>query len=361
MNLLASTGWGGAERLACTIFRMAREAGHVVRLDAVGSDASATRLRAELGADPDALLDNATLLGWAHRARARIRAFAPDLVHAHLASPSLASSVSAIAGDRPLVITFHLLPKADQWPNDRLLKVRSLRLIRWLRHYSSRRILTAVSAGDRDRLALSFPRDRVRLVLNAPPLPPVVGEQARPLDWPHGSIRLLSIARLDEQKGLDRAARALAAANLRVLPWHWIIIGEGDAHATLAQQLGELGLSERVTFTGARPAHDVIASAELVLAPSVWEGMPLVPLEAIMNGVPVVGSPIPPHQELFGGISGALLPSDEALWPAALERLIASDSARAELGRSQATLLPLLGRERMWREYETVYRECSTL
>jgi hypothetical protein len=87
--------------------------------------------------------------------------------------------------------------------------------------------------------------------------------------------------------------------------------------------------------------------------------MPLVPLEAVLSGVPLLASRIAPHIELFGGIEAALLPADEGKWPVPLARLVGSAEARSELRSAQSALVPALGRERMWREYDAIYRELA--
>jgi glycosyltransferase involved in cell wall biosynthesis len=357
--LLACNGWGGAERLGCTVYRMAREAGHEVRLDAFGSPAVEPGIRSEIGVDPGAGAGESTLWGWARAARRRARLFEPDLIHVHLAWPSLSSAAALIVGRTPHLLTFHLLASGDKWPKDYLLRLRSARVIRALGRVSERRILTAVSAIDQQRLVAAFPRDRVELVRNAPPLPPAAGGPALDIAWQPGAVRLLSVARICHQKGLDRAANALAAPELRAMPWHWVIVGQGDREGALQSQIVDLGLAEKVTFAGAHPAHELIRTADLVLSPSRSEGMPLVPLEAVLNGVPIVVSSIAPHEELFGEISLSLLPSDEAAWPTALVRLVGNESARAELRAAQQRLAPALGRERMWNEYEAIYRQLA--
>ncbi len=355
--LLGSNGWGGAERVGCTVYRMAQRAGHDVRIEARPFADVRAGVRGELGVELPAGADEDTLFRWANAARERARAFAPDVIHVHLAWPSLASAVAWIAGSFPLVVTFQLLPSADKsWPKDVLLRLRSPMVLRLLRLVRPKRVLCGVSVADRDRLRQLFPRDWVSAVLNPPALPPLAAPKAPEIQWPPAAVRLLSVARICKQKGLDRMARALASPELRALRWHWVIVGDGDERATLEALLSELGLAERVTLAGARPAHDVMPTAELVLAPSRWEGMPLVPMEAIVNGVPVVGSTIPSHLELFSKIPRSLLAEDEARWPSALSTLLRDDRARAELRAEQAELRAAVGPERAFREYELMYR-----
>lgn len=355
--LLASNGWGGAERVGCTVYRLARDAGHDVRIEARPFADVRAGVRGELDVELPGDPEEDTLFRWANAARERARAFAPDVIHVHLAWPSLASAVAWIADSFPLVVTFQLLPAADKsWPKDVLLRLRSPKVLRLLRLVQPKRVLCGVSVADRDRLRQLFPSDWVSAVLNPPALPPLAAPKAPEVKWRPGAVRLLSVARICKQKGLDRMARALATPVLKVLPWHWVIIGDGDERESLQALLGELGLSDRVTLAGARPAHDVMPTAEMVLAPSRWEGMPLVPMEAIVNGVPIVGSTIPSHRELFSKIPRSLLAEDEAQWPAALVALLGDDRARAELKAQQGELRELVGPERTWRDYELMYR-----
>ena len=356
--LLASNGWGGAERIGCTLYRKAREHGHEVELDAPALPGMKSRLREEAGIELAASDREQTAFRWARAAAARTRAFAPDVVHAHLAWPSFGSAVAIASARFPLVSTFHLLP-TGKWPKDLLIRLSSAHVMRALRPFQAGRIAVALSSRDTHNLRSRFPSEDVRVVLNAPPLPPVSGARVEPIDWQPGAVRLLSVARICRQKGLDRLARALASPELRSLSWHWVIIGDGDQRRALERQLAETALAARVTLVGARPAHELIATADLLLSPSRSEGMPLVPLEAIQSGVAVLGSRIPPHEELFAGIPRALLPDDESEWPRALGELIGSETARAALRDAQATLAPLTDPERFWRDHEALYREAA--
>lgn len=351
--MLASSGWGGAERLACTLVRMAEGAGHHVEVDHPGAPGIDAGLRRELGRGGRGGEDS--LLRWVRAARLRARDFQPDLVHAHLSWPSLASAVTLIAGRVPLLLTFHLLPEA--WPRDRLLRLRTPAAFELLRRFGAPRLVTTVSATDLQRVRAALPRDRVELVRNAAPLPPLVSDPVPPVEWAPGAVRLLSVARISRRKGFERLARALAAPGVRDLPWHWLIVGDGEDRAALEALVTEQGIAARVTFAGARSAYDLIATAELVISPSHAEGMPLVPLEAISCGVPVIASRIPAHEELLGAGARGLLPGDESEWPAALAKLVSHEAARAEVLSEQTALVTEFGRARMWERYAALYEE----
>ena len=83
--------------------------------------------------------------------------------------------------------------------------------------------------------------------------------------------------------------------------------------------------------------------------------MPLVPMEAIEAGTPVVASSIEPHRELLAEVPDAVLPEDEARWPSVLARFIGSHAERAGLARAQRSALPAQPRLAMWQAYEALY------
>ncbi len=276
----------------------------------------------------------------------------------HLAWPSLASAVAWIADSFPLVVTFQLLPAADKsWPKDVLLRLRSPLVLRLLRFVQPKRCCAVSGVADRDRLRQLFPRGlgQRRAESARAPAARRPGGTRDPLAPERGAA---PVGGPDLQaKGLDRLARALATPELKALPWHWIIIGDGDERTGARSAAGRAPNYQTASPSPAPVLlHDVMPTAELVLAPSRWEGMPLVPMEAIVNGVPVVGSTIPSASRLFSKIPRSLLAEDEAEWPAALGALLRDDRARAELKAEQAELRAAVGPERTWREYELMYR-----
>jgi glycosyltransferase involved in cell wall biosynthesis len=94
---------------------------------------------------------------------------------------------------------------------------------------------------------------------------------------------------------VDRALRVLAQY-LRYSPSaHLTIVGDGPSEPDIRRQIAELGLTESVTMVGTvDSAHlaSVYQSADALLLPSEFEGLPLVALEALASGLPVVASDV---------------------------------------------------------------------
>jgi glycosyltransferase involved in cell wall biosynthesis/GT2 family glycosyltransferase len=113
-----------------------------------------------------------------------------------------------------------------------------------------------------------------------------------------GIIRLLTVARLVEKKGLEYALRAIAALREDV-KLRYRIVGDGPLRDSLARLAHTLCVDDRVEFLGPRDRRDVrraMAEADIFVLPSVTasdgdeEGLPVSLVEAQAMGLPVVST-----------------------------------------------------------------------
>ena len=117
-------------------------------------------------------------------------------------------------------------------------------------------------------------------------LPPPEVMEYRP--WHRDTLRLLTVSALREAKNHALALQALARCS-EVPGWHYDIVGDGPERGNLETVVQALKLGNRVTFHGAR--NDVgrfYSEADVFLFPSRADNAPLVVLEAMSFGVPVV-------------------------------------------------------------------------
>lgn len=112
-----------------------------------------------------------------------------------------------------------------------------------------------------------------------------------------GPVRLLSVARLVEKKGIEYAIRAVAQSAKRGVRLEYTIVGDGQLREPLARLIDELQASETIKLIGWRHQEEVaqlMRQAHLLLAPSVTaangdqEGIPVVLMEALASGMPVL-------------------------------------------------------------------------
>jgi len=169
--------------------------------------------------------------------------------------------------------------------------------------------------------------ERVRVVPNAVALD---GPRARPAP-PGGAPLIVAGGRLHEKKGFDILIRAVADLRARGIAAACRIAGEGPERARLEALIAELALGGRVTLAGwTDDMPGFLAKGDVFAFPSYQEGFPLVLLQAMAVGLPIVSSAIDgPNEMLAQDGSGLLVPpGDPVALAGALVALLA-DPARA--------------------------------
>jgi glycosyltransferase involved in cell wall biosynthesis len=139
--------------------------------------------------------------------------------------------------------------------------------------------------------------------------------------------RLISIGRLEHQKGYDLLLYALAKLKSRHVQLSLVLVGRGPDELTLKGLASSLDISDRVSFIGwtANPL-DVLAQADIYVLSSRYEGVSNAMLEAISLGLPVVATTEHTSAADFieDGVNGVLVrdTSSEAL-ATAIDRAVA--------------------------------------
>jgi glycosyltransferase involved in cell wall biosynthesis len=156
--------------------------------------------------------------------------------------------------------------------------------------------------------------------------------------YPHPRPYLLAAGRFTRQKGFDVLVEAAARLeSVRRAHVDVLIAGDGGEEERLRALVQQRGLEANVQFLGAVGAERLGAlyrGALAVVVPSRWEGLPLVCLEAMASGRPVVASAVDGIPDaVLDQETGLLVPPDDA--PAlagALERLLGDASMAERLG-----------------------------
>lgn len=157
-----------------------------------------------------------------------------------------------------------------------------------------------------------------------------------------GMPLILYVGGISPHKNLQGLARALARVRQSSpLPWHLVLVGDyaGDSFYGCYQEVSglcrQLGLAERVTFTGYVSNQDLVAlysTATLVVLPSFSEGFGLPVVEAMACGVPVAASRRGSLPEVLGPAGLLFDPENHAEMAAVITRLLTDQPLRAELG-----------------------------
>jgi GalNAc-alpha-(1->4)-GalNAc-alpha-(1->3)-diNAcBac-PP-undecaprenol alpha-1,4-N-acetyl-D-galactosaminyltransferase len=146
---------------------------------------------------------------------------------------------------------------------------------------------------------------------------------------------ITAVGRLGPEKGFDLLLAAFAKIAAAHPDWRLRIVGGGPLAEDLARQSRELGLQERVQFTGrVSDVFPLLAASELFVMSSRFEGFPNALGEAMAAGLPVVSFDCPsgPRALIRHGVDGVLVPPEDVDALAnAIERLIQHPAERAAL------------------------------
>ncbi len=198
------------------------------------------------------------------------------------------------------------------------------------RHYGRLDALSTLTTQDeRDygRL-LAGARTRVQQIPNPVPLadPPAADPDVK---------IVVAAGRLNLQKGFDLLVPAFAAVARRHPEWRLRIYGSGPERARLQAQIDALGAGDQIALRGrSERLVEAMAEASIFALSSRWEGFPMVLLEAIAIGLPVVSFDCPtgPRDIVGDGHGGVLVPPEDVdALAAALDALIADPPRRRVL------------------------------
>lgn len=136
-----------------------------------------------------------------------------------------------------------------------------------------------------------------------------------PAPLPERGPRLVAIGRLTEQKGFALLIEAVALAAPRHPDLHLTLVGDGPLRPVLEAAIARFGLAGRVTLTGWLDESGVrgaLAEAQALILPSFAEGLPMVVMEAMAAGRPVIATAIAGVSELVTRQTGWLVPAGDA-------------------------------------------------
>ena len=214
-----------------------------------------------------------------------------------------------------------------------------------------------------DLVAAGFPRDRVR-VIHAATDPSRIREQAQsplPAAFPDSRPVIGVVARLEPVKGVEHFVRAAAIVARQRDDVRFVVAGTGSLESKLREIAFAEGISERLTFLGdTRPAAPVLAACDLVVLPSMSEGLPVVALEAMALETPVVATRVGGIPEAVeNGVTGILVPpADPAAMAEAILGLLGdSESMRQMAEKGPRRVGQYFTFEVMARAYRRLYEE----
>jgi glycosyltransferase involved in cell wall biosynthesis len=280
-----------------------------------------------------------------------------DVVHAHnpkaVAVSWAARGLTLRRRHVPLLATFHSAQDGEYRASAMILKRATL--------------VTCVSDSIAERLIqCGVPGERLRVVRNGiSPAVALLPEERRSLDVRYrldGEYVVSIVGRLAVQKGHGRFIEAAARVRHDLPNVRFLIVGDGPLRDEIERQVRAAGLDSLTRMTGrVNDARPLIARSDLVVFSSEFEGSPLVALESLAAGVPVVGIEGIGLSELLDSGAGVVVPPDADALARAITGALVSPEHRTAMGEIGRRLVERdYSLDKMVSEYCQIYAALST-
>jgi glycosyltransferase involved in cell wall biosynthesis len=267
-----------------------------------------------------------------------------EVVQTHLPGSNFLGLLLELGGICPVLATIHNNEEFRYGETDNAILIRA-RKFAYSQLLSRGHGIVAVSEDVRTSFMKQLNcgeelSGRISVVTNAVPLPDTLGsdEKARlrdSLDVRAGVPFILAAGRLSEQKNFRDLISAAGELRDAGVEFQLIIGGEGELRPHLEKQVQTLGLTGQVQLPGMLGnLNQVMQAADIFVMSSLWEGLPLVLLEAMAAGLPSVAFKIPGIDEVIENRVEGLKVSvgNTGELATALKELLTDENSRLSMG-----------------------------
>jgi len=291
----------------------------------------------------------------------------PNVLHSHGYKANILLGPLPRSWRGPMLTTLH------GWTQP--AKLSALWLYERLDRLALRRIDSLVVVARHMLRALrGFPESRVRVIENG--IPPLAarlddfrafGVDSLPLElaaFVNRRPTLVAIGRLSREKGFELLVEAFARAREQLKSEHQLlIVGEGPERPQLASSIARLGLAGSVRLPGYVAGADrLLEHAAGFVMSSLTEGLPLVLIEAMQWGVPILATAVGDIPELLEGSQywQVVEPNEVTAFTRALYDMMSKDPvSRERLAKSSERVLERHSSVRMTHQYSNAYQAVS--
>jgi len=268
-----------------------------------------------------------------------IRDWRPDIVHSHMVHANiLARIVRPMVRAPVLVCTAHNIDERGRKGSGRLREF----LYRLTDPLCD--LTTQVSRAGLERYVRvgAVPAEKIRFIPNGVDTARFKPDQQTRLRLRQElgleeAFVWLAVGRFDVQKDYPNMLRAFAQVVEKQSETFLLIAGDGPLRPAVEELARDLRLEEHVQFLGIRrDIPELMNAADAYLMSSIWEGMPMVLLEASASELPIVATDVGGNREVvLDGTTGFLVPPNdsEALAQAMLRLMSLSGEERRRMGK----------------------------
>lgn len=274
-----------------------------------------------------------------------------DLIHIH-GAPELILLVKMFCRGIPILFTVH----GFHGPRKMWDYRGCARTCNWF----ASEVIAVAGAEEEILLNLKIKPDLIKTIHNGVPDPSKLSfmnpELLRTFE---DKVIIGAVARLEETKGIRYLIEAFSANTEKFPNTLLCIVGTGSKEAELKDLVTRLGLDHRVIFTGyRRNVHDYLHLYDIFVIPSLHEAHPLVLMEGLGHGKPIIATTVGGIPEVINHKSNGLLvpPANASALAETLEELLSDQALKNKIGQcARETYEERFTVERMVEETEKVY------
>jgi glycosyltransferase involved in cell wall biosynthesis len=213
----------------------------------------------------------------------------------------------------------------------------------------------------RDLRASRTPAGRLSKIDNGISVPIIDNRQRDEIraEWhlARGEKLVVQIGRLAKSKRNALLLKAVAGLPCDIKA-RVVFVGDGEERAALAEYARSVGIEGRVVFAGyRRDAAAIMAAADVLAITSNKEGLPIVVLEAMAVGCPIIATAVGAIPQVLSAESAWIVPvNDDAALARALDEALREDSpAKGRAAKAKSVFLEHHARDVMGRQYLDLY------
>lgn len=358
IQLISTGGFYGAERTLLELATYLRDQGWDSRVVALEGDGAGELIEraGEQGIEGVAFVTTGRLgvLPMLRKLRSILAHESRAVVHAHGYKADLLLAALRIPRRLACFATCHSWYSATA----------KMKTLEYFDKRALRRFEHAVAVSEeihQDLLATGMPAERLSKISNGISVPDVSAatRDAIRSEWNLATNEkvIVQIGRLTKSK-----CNAILLKALATLPGDIkakvVLVGDGEDRAELAALARSTDVEDRVIFAGyRRDATAIMAGADVLAITSNKEGLPIVLLEAMAVGCPIIATPVGSIPEALSADSAWIVPvGDEAALARALREALGEGQAgRVRATHAKAIFLDSYSRDKMARQYLDLY------
>jgi glycosyltransferase involved in cell wall biosynthesis len=358
IQLVSTVGFYGAERILLELAIFLRDQGWDSRIVALEGDGAGELMRraAEQGIACEAyvLAGRLELVPMLRRLRGMLAGESRAVVHSHGYKPDILLAALRVPRRLACFATCH------SWYSH----TKKDKALEYLDKWAVRRFDHVIAVSEeiyRDLRACGMPEGRLSRIDNGISVPLIDAHQRDEIraefNLAPGEKLIVQIGRLARSKRNALLLKAVAGLPSDIMA-RVVLVGDGEERAALAEYARTVGIDSRVIFAGyRRDAAAVIAAADVLAITSNKEGLPIVLLEAMALGCPIIATAVGAIPQVLSPDSAWIVPVDDdaALISALQEALGETSPARARAAKAKSVFLERHARDVMGRQYLSLY------